>query len=597
MSYESFYGGRQGASFIIVERFDGINIPDGTPKKAYYAANENGIRFYPFIVRTDQNFARYNWVETTLDGATVTVVLEGGQQAEQELPTEYQKGMVQCFKQGGDTTDIVNYGEYVIIDTISKDNPENGKVFRRGMNFDNELGGAEYIGQIIGPKGSTADLDMAPYAEVVSKEPHKKGEYTPSIDNQSLVPGANDAETEFNDSIKYVWAIVRDASGNIEYYQVGFQFPYLVQHFTAAVRSAYKSDGTPLDINDELIDRIDDKTHPFFSKWRINVPRGIKGESISTITTVPTKIKEQSSIYPRVNKTTGQLSGTPIIIKSSPSINLQTISETKGKNYAELEYNGTTWYVDIDDCCDVSFVRKNINYDSHAEGDVEFFEIGSYKVLKDVSVNTGLNGNQKIHVIYEGAKEGDLLEEDIGDPINYIIESAIVNKADYAPEDREGETDPFLVPWGSLLVYYSDPNMRTKPSHENPDPTHPEQDPGYIWHKNKNGEIVGGWVILGNTLRPGSIQSICNFTTYEQIRNRTPEEIGGDPSYSGWVVTVGDFNGDKEYYAYDYLNHVWYKVGKITVNTDPKLIVDIDSSASLQEDGIRFNSKIRKSIY
>jgi len=41
--------------------------------------------------------------------------------------------MVQCFNQGGVTTNIVNYGEYVIID--APNSVDNGRVYRRGMNW------------------------------------------------------------------------------------------------------------------------------------------------------------------------------------------------------------------------------------------------------------------------------------------------------------------------------------------------------------------------------------------------------------------------------------------------------------------------------
>ena len=42
MSFESFYGGRMGASFVIVKHFDGINIPENTIHKVkIYAYNGN----------------------------------------------------------------------------------------------------------------------------------------------------------------------------------------------------------------------------------------------------------------------------------------------------------------------------------------------------------------------------------------------------------------------------------------------------------------------------------------------------------------------------------------------------------------------------
>ena len=68
MSLESFYGGRIGAPFIIVERFDGINIPENTYKKVYLAKNDTNTRYIydinnetssnldNFIVRTADNY-------------------------------------------------------------------------------------------------------------------------------------------------------------------------------------------------------------------------------------------------------------------------------------------------------------------------------------------------------------------------------------------------------------------------------------------------------------------------------------------------------------------------------------------------------------
>lgn len=156
-SMESYYGGRQGASFVIVKRFDGIDIPENTKYKSSLFAQDNEGYFYvPLISRDVDNFTEYpNWGLIPRDGVT-TVTSQAGVTSE-PLPLEYAEGMKQCFAKGGATTSEVNYGEYVLIDTITGldeyENPDNGKVFRRGMNYDDELGGAEFIGTISGPKG------------------------------------------------------------------------------------------------------------------------------------------------------------------------------------------------------------------------------------------------------------------------------------------------------------------------------------------------------------------------------------------------------------------------------------------------------------
>ena len=100
-----------------------------------------------------------------LDGTDViTKKAEGGSTTYTiTKPAKLAEGMRQCFEKGGDTTDQVNYGEYVMIIAPNENDPDNGKVYRRGMNFDynpetNPLAGAVYIGQVRGPKGEVTNF-------------------------------------------------------------------------------------------------------------------------------------------------------------------------------------------------------------------------------------------------------------------------------------------------------------------------------------------------------------------------------------------------------------------------------------------------------
>lgn len=168
---ESFYGGRQGNPFVIVKYFDGINIPQpnengvytyrseyfaydlehSTKKQHYYIFDENNQP----IIKNAENQFDYSWKLIEKNGQSISningVVII--------LDTELAEGMVQCFSRGGSTTSEVNYGEYVLIDTHSHlyrfNNLEHGQIFRRGMDFENELGGAELVGNIGGPQGET----------------------------------------------------------------------------------------------------------------------------------------------------------------------------------------------------------------------------------------------------------------------------------------------------------------------------------------------------------------------------------------------------------------------------------------------------------
>ena len=77
--------------------------------------------------------------------------------------------MVNNFKKGEQYTEV-NYGEYVIIDTENKNDPDNGKVYRRGYDYSNDSGGAIYIGQIVGPSGLAPALELKNYGKVKNIE-------------------------------------------------------------------------------------------------------------------------------------------------------------------------------------------------------------------------------------------------------------------------------------------------------------------------------------------------------------------------------------------------------------------------------------------
>jgi len=70
--------------------------------------------------------------------------------------------MVAEFSKGPAYTDV-HYDEHILINTTNKNDPDNGKIFRRGYNYTDELGGAEYIGQIVGPSGPAPNLSLTEY--------------------------------------------------------------------------------------------------------------------------------------------------------------------------------------------------------------------------------------------------------------------------------------------------------------------------------------------------------------------------------------------------------------------------------------------------
>lgn len=214
MEYNSFYGGRQGASFVIQERY--LTITD----------------------------------------------------------------MITQFKMGNGYK-TVNYDEYVIIDTENKNDPDNGKVYRRGYDYANNMGGALYVGQIVGPAGLAPHTELKTIAEVEAIEEteefeYRRGEGEYTVTNASIIPGKNSDGT-FNDSIKWAYCSVRDSNSHESTAYIGFKVPYTIIDFTAKPVSAYTEDET------ELAERIDDTTHPFYEKWQLKIPRGIKGDALKNL--------------------------------------------------------------------------------------------------------------------------------------------------------------------------------------------------------------------------------------------------------------------------------------------------------------------------
>ena len=305
---ESFYGGRSGAAFIIVKHCDGIDIPQ--PDKngnyaftgGYYAVDNNKKLILSGgapIAREASNQNAYSWEYFLHDSNIVVPTSNGGTYS---FADKLAEGMVQCFEQGAASSSEVNYGEYVIIDTIinlhNKNDDDNGKVFRRGMDYQADLAGAEYIGQIVGPQGETPEIDITHYLDIVAMSPHKQDTYNPV--QQDIIPGSYiDASgtRQFEDEIKFAYATMKDAAGNIIGCQIGFQIPTLINEFEANSidpytnripgTSGFSSKYTDLIVEDPTEWDGQNWKHPFYEKWQISIPQGYHGVNSTNIEIIP----------------------------------------------------------------------------------------------------------------------------------------------------------------------------------------------------------------------------------------------------------------------------------------------------------------------
>lgn len=326
----------------------------------------------------------------------------------------------------------VNFDEYVLINTYNKQSPDNGKIFRRGYDYNSDryvkahsvtreensevlvikeeninAGGAVYIGTIVGPAGRAPVFTFGHYEDVLKKSAiaviekdftnnsvvdmknylattYKDGkvpmeepintregavveesEFTTScvkiishgmifyfyydllsyndspedsigwypIDtaptvgedsfrpDKNLKPGVVYKKNEdgslyyeeddkgrkhlvpekYQDTIDWSYCSIRNENNEDSTAYIGFTFGSPVVEYEAETVEAYYNRDDVINnpenktnsfINLNLIDKIDTSTidengniqeHPFYSKWKINIPKGIKGNSIHNL--------------------------------------------------------------------------------------------------------------------------------------------------------------------------------------------------------------------------------------------------------------------------------------------------------------------------
>lgn len=235
------------------------------------------------------------------------------------------KEMESNFRNGANYRDVW-YGEYCLIDTKNKNHKDNGKIYQRDVPSTNNDSGAKYIGQIVGPSSGTPYFQMMEIDKIAEQAKGEifnegttedgledttylrfpigwdstKNRYVTSAKaseldslykrtfaapSQGLVPGKKTDGT-FNDSIKYTWLnIRRDDADADSWFYVGFEVPYLIEEFSASSVSPY-TNGTLAANRNVGTTRTDDQKHPYYGKWDIKVPHGIKGDTLRNMRVV-----------------------------------------------------------------------------------------------------------------------------------------------------------------------------------------------------------------------------------------------------------------------------------------------------------------------
>lgn len=235
--------------------------------------------------------------------------------------------MVQAFANGGAYTEV-NYGQYVLIDTILNNNHksdlENGLLFRRGFDYNDPYStiyvpkkedkdsqgnylykdvngnldkdkwqsawmtyvthvgaGAIYVGQIVGPQGDSPQItpvkwddikDEASVKIIIPVSTTKGNEVTPSSTIQT--PSGTVYK---GDTIKIASLTVKDGDddGNVIGAKIAFDIPTTIHEPGIIDTDPYKEAS--------FIENPASTAHPFWYKWDFGIPGGKNGQDIETI--------------------------------------------------------------------------------------------------------------------------------------------------------------------------------------------------------------------------------------------------------------------------------------------------------------------------
>ena len=405
---ESFYGGRQGASVVIKGSFkyitneqEGSNYIDPYYGMALETLKSTGM---------DEDAAKQ-----ALAKDTMTVQLSDPKYTD------------------------VWYNEYCIIDPVNKNNTNNGRIYRRTLkstNEDDPVGRiAEYIGQIVGPAGSSPylgdftdtttlqdkfnddreDLGIDDILTYIGDKGNDEEEWTTATRNASsnlpmkikpLVTGANliAGNTQTNGVYvqqgNYGWYNIRkntsDTDTSLVY--LGFDIPYYVTEFGNGHVLSYNQ--TDVQVT-KTINVGQNIVAPFYEKYQIDVPRGVPGAWIDNLQWVITSSANQ------------YYSLSSLIYEAPSQANEWTDSWSIPNNTVkpDIVTNTSVWI------CDFHWFNKN-----GQKQDIPNLYIGKYKAIKDITLSDSGSDSGTLTITYTDNSENASFEN----KLTWITDALVV---------------------------------------------------------------------------------------------------------------------------------------------------------------------------
>lgn len=350
--------------------------------------------------------------------------------------------MTEDFKNGNSFKDVA-FDEYVIINNPRKNHPDNGKVFRRGYDYNSnrkieayllknkdendnistysevteqhykhllegdffdkesdviEAHGAEYIGCIIGPAGKAPLLTIGAYdaiekmAESTFEERRSQGVYSPDNVNPGLIPGKEG--NNYNDSIEWCCVSIRnDQYGDDTQAYIGFKFPYLVIQMQTSQVEPYDTNGDIADMSN--IYRDDDGTHPYYNKWHLDIPKGVKGDTIRNLKVTTFNTYQQASNSNQKTALYKLTYNNGVYVEEEllggNTVNYNFFKERYGFTDEQIQENGQNNLNKLLTLLENKqiLVYEIHNYDNKQAGQKKYYFLGDFDQIEDISYEDG----------------------------------------------------------------------------------------------------------------------------------------------------------------------------------------------------------------
>lgn len=375
---ESFYGGRQGASVVIKARFK--YITDQADEEGNYFDPYYGLAFESLKSEMGGDDVAAERAATALASDVMTVQLSD--------PSYTQ----------------VWYNEYCIIDPTNKNNANNGKIYRRTLKSFNEediIGSvAEYIGQIVGPAGSSPQLrgvydtgtlqtnfenelkdfkldDVLSYlkndgSSATIHPEDIESEDSPILGTQPLISGTNlipgntqDVDNNYVQHGSYGWYHIRKNTDteDISKVYLGFDIPYYVTEFEDGDVLSYRRTNVSIT---KTINTGEEPVAPFYEKYKINVPRGVPGAWIDNLRW---EVTENANAYYGLNQVR-------YIEPSNDNSEPDSWGIPVGTEPPSIPADVTIW------ACDFHWIDK-----TGVQHDISNLYVSNYKGINNITLN------------------------------------------------------------------------------------------------------------------------------------------------------------------------------------------------------------------